>query len=122
MTRTPTPPAPKTDAAPPSADRDAIERVRQWKYRFAQSVVFGIPVIGLHFLGPRLGGPEAARWVGLFEAILAGWVLYVGALGMIGDAVLREKLTIHLVIAVAAIAAYAAGLVAFLASLQKQQT
>src|SRR2546423_13647267 len=90
-------------------DEQAIERVRQWKYRFAQSAVFGLPVVAVHFLGPGLGGPEAARWVALFELLLAGWVLYVGALGMIGDAVIRRTMTLDAVVGCASLVAYLAG-------------
>jgi hypothetical protein len=122
MTRTPIPPAPKADASPTSHQLEETERVRQWKYRLAQSLVFGLPVLALHFLGPRLGGPEAARWVGLFEALLSGWVLYVGAAGMIGDAVLGRRWTIHLVVALVSLAAYVIGIVHFVASLVDTKT
>jgi cation transport ATPase len=89
--------------------RPASERLREYKYRFAQSVVFGLPVVALHFFGPALGGPEAARWVGLLQLLLAGWVMYVGGAGMLVDAMLRRKLTADGVVAGTAIALFLAG-------------
>src|SRR5690349_4546179 len=105
--------------APPSIlDRPASERRREFKYRFAQSVVFGAPVLALEWFGRGLGGPEADRWVSLFEALLAGWVVYVAAAGMLSEGALlvlarRERSTVELVdllIGVLAALAYAAGL------------
>jgi cation transport ATPase len=114
MTPTPTPPPTETAAR--------IERLRQWKYRLTQSLVFGIPVFALHFAGPRLGGPEAARWIGLLESLLSGWVLYVGGLGMIGDALLRRRWTIHAAVAIAAIVAYGMGIARLIALLVDAKT
>ena len=68
--------------APSLLDRSDPERLREFKYRFGQSVVFGLPVVALELVGRSLGGPEADRWVTLFQALLAGWVVYVGATGM----------------------------------------
>lgn len=76
---------PPPAAAPPAAsmlDRSDSERLREFKYRFGQSVVFGLPVLALELAGRSLGGPEADRWVSLFQALLSGWVVYVAATGM----------------------------------------
>src|SRR4051812_47121983 len=62
--------------------RPASERAREYRYRFGQSLVFGLPVVILQLWGLGLGGPEAAKWVGVFQALLAGWVIYVAAAGM----------------------------------------
>ena len=71
-------------AAPPPSllGRGDAERLREFKYRFGQSAVFGLPVLALEFGGRSLGGPEADRWVTLFQALLSGWVVYVAATGM----------------------------------------
>jgi hypothetical protein len=95
-------------------DRPAEQRIREYKYRFAQSTVFGLPVIGLQYFGLRLGGPEAAVWTGLFQAALAGWVLYIGAAGMLFEGLVRRRLSGDLFIAGAASVLYlfsAAGVV-----------
>jgi hypothetical protein len=68
--------------------RPAAERAREFKYRFAQSVVFGLPVLALHWLGPLLGGAEAPRWTGLLQTLLAGWATYVAAAGMVFEGAL----------------------------------
>jgi len=72
-------------------NRPPDQRLREYKYRFAQAVVFGLPVVGLQYFGLGLGGAEAAVWVGLLQAALAGWVLYVGAAGMILEGFLRIR-------------------------------
>ena len=59
------------------------QRLREYKYRFSQAVVFGLPVLALQIWGRALGGPEADRWAGILQALLAGWVVYVGAAGMV---------------------------------------
>lgn len=87
-------------------NRPLAERVREYKYRFAQSAVFGLPVIALHFFGPSLGGPEAGRWAGLLQLLLAGWVVYVGAMGMLVEGILRRRITADAVVAVAALTLY----------------
>ena len=69
-------------------DRPPAERGREFKYRFGQSIVFGLPVVALQWFGRSLGGPESDRWVTLFQALLAGWVVYVAAAGMLSEAVL----------------------------------
>src|SRR5262249_32594294 len=74
--------------------RPVSERVREYKYRFAQSLVFGLPVLALSLFGPALGGPEAGRWIGLLQSLLAGWVMYVGVTGMLVEALMRRRLTL----------------------------
>src|SRR5205085_5637729 len=64
---------------------------------FAQSVVFGLPVIALQLWGSKLGPTDAQRWASVMQMLLAGWVMYVN-LGMIfeGALLLRrgfDKLT-----------------------------
>ena len=82
-------------------NRPAEQRIREFKYRFAQSLVFGLPVLVLQWLGHSLGGSpgEADRWVPLLQALLAGWVVYVAATGMLVEGVLTlwaGKITITL--------------------------
>ena len=92
--------------------RPLDQRVREYKYRFAQAVVFGLPVVALQLFGDRLGGPESGKWVALFQAILAGWVMYVGAAGMLfeGILLLRRRVTFDFVVAVLAIGLYLASI------------
>jgi cation transport ATPase len=93
-------------------ERPAEQRRREYKYRCAQSLVFGIPVILLQYFGHRLGGPEAARWVFVLQALLAGWVMYVGAAGMLleGLILLRRRILPDLLVALVALGLYLAGL------------
>jgi hypothetical protein len=63
------------------------ERLREYKYRFGQSIVFGLPVIALQLYGRALGPTDSERWVSLLQALLAGWVLYVN-LGMLFEGIL----------------------------------
>jgi len=89
--------------------RPATERAREYRYRFGQSVVFGLPVIALQLWGDRLGGREALRWTGVFQALLAGWVIYVAAAGMLFEGILllgRRRVTGDLVCANVAVAVY----------------
>ena len=87
-------------------NRPPSERLREYKYRFAQSTVFGLPVIALHYFGPSLGGPEAGRWVGMLQTLLAGWVMYVGAMGMLVEGILLRKVTADAIAALVAISLY----------------
>src|SRR5215218_9904390 len=80
--------APPADAPATLLDRPAADRCREFKYRFAQSAVFGIPVLVLHAFGRSLGGSESDRWTALFQALLAGWVVYVAAAGMLSEGLL----------------------------------
>ena len=59
--------------------------MREFRYRFGQAVVFGAPVIALQVFGRSLGGAESDRWVTVFQALLAGGVVFVAATGMLVD-------------------------------------
>ena len=89
--------------------RPAAERRREYRYRFGQVVVFGLPVLALQLWGTALGGREAPLWVALFQALLTGWIMYVAAAGMLFEGVLvfarRRRLPGDLVVA-----GFAAGL------------
>jgi cation transport ATPase len=91
------PPPNPLDSATSNIDavlhRPPSERLREYKYRFAQSTVFGLPVLALHFAGPSLGGSEAARWIGLLQLLLTTWVMYVGVIAMGVEALLRRRFT-----------------------------
>jgi cation transport ATPase len=67
--------------------RPLEQRAREFKYRFAQAAIFGLPVIALQMYGRSLGGSpqEAQRWVALLQALLAGWVTYVAAMGILAE-------------------------------------
>jgi len=57
---------------------------REYKARLAQAIMFGLPAIVLHYVGPLLspgGGQSAAglRFPWLFEMLLVGWMCYVAA-------------------------------------------
>jgi hypothetical protein len=64
--------------------RPDAQRRREFKYRFSQSVVFGLPVVALQLYGAELGPADSERWVSLLQALLAGWVVYVN-LGMLAE-------------------------------------
>jgi hypothetical protein len=69
-------------------------------------------VILLQRFGPSLGGGESARWVALFQGSLAGWVVYVGAAGMLFEGLLllaRGRFSPDLVPALLTIALYLLG-------------
>jgi cation transport ATPase len=88
--------------------RPRDQRLREYKYRCAQSLVFGIPVVLLHYFGHLLGGAEARLWSALLQIPLAGWVMYVGAAGMLfeGLLLLRRRVTLELLVACASIVTY----------------
>lgn len=89
--------------------RPQSQRKIEFKYRCSQAIIFGLPVIALQYFGHRLApGIEADRWIGILQALLAGWVVYVGAAGMLveGLILLRNRFTFDLPIAVAAILFY----------------
>src|SRR5438874_11380501 len=71
-------------------DRPLAQRLREYKYRFSQSVVFGLPVIALQYWGRALGPADAERWVSLLQALLAAWVVYVN-LGMLAEGLMRLR-------------------------------
>ena len=115
------------DSAPASADppaplpllnRPASQRRQEFKYRLGQSVVFGLPVLALAKFGRSLGGVEADRWVSLLQALLAGWVVYVGATGMVAEGILlllgrrplRGQFLGNLIVGAAALVIYLLGL------------
>jgi cation transport ATPase len=113
------------NSAPPNIqsllNRPISERIREHKYRFAQCMVFGLPVIALHFFGPKLGGPEAARWIGLLQALLAGWCLYIGALPLLSEGAMLlslGKLKFDLVVALAAMVLCIVGVVGWFFTLR----
>jgi len=66
-------------------NRPAAERLREHNYRFAQCLIFGIPVLALQYLGPKLGGSDAPRWTGLLQTLLAGWTVYIGAVPLLAE-------------------------------------
>lgn len=72
-------------------NRPTDQRIREFRYRCAQSIVFGLPVLALQWLGPRLGGPEAPRWIAILQALLAGWIIYVAAAGMLLEGLLTRS-------------------------------
>lgn len=90
--------------------RPLDQHIREHKYRCAQAIVFGLPVIGLQYFGHKLGGAESARWVAIMQFILTGWILLVAATGMISEGVMliasRRKLTADFVVAIVAIALF----------------
>jgi hypothetical protein len=112
---------PDADATPPSRLADLLarpddQRLREYKYRFSQAVVFGLPVLALELWGRALGGPESDRWVGILQALLAGWVVYVGAMGMLfeGLILLPRRVMPDLFPALLAAAAYLFSLISVL--------
>src|SRR5687768_11480461 len=70
-------------------DRPPHQRLLEHRYRFGQAMVFGLPVWGLQLYGRSLGGPEADRWVAVLQALLAGWVVYVAAAGMMFEGIVQ---------------------------------
>ena len=98
--------------------RPAHQRRIEYKYRFAQAVIFGIPVIALQYFGSALGGSEAPRWIAILQALLSGWAVYVGAAGMLFEGLLtiRHGIGGDLIIAVASLALYLYSLVSVLAT------
>ena len=89
--------------------RPLEQRRREYKYRFAQSLVFGLPVIALQLWGRALGPTDSQRWVSLLQALLSGWVVYVN-LGMLFEGILllaqRRRVTAELVVSTIAVTLY----------------
>lgn len=113
------------NAPPPSIqsilDRPASERLREHKYRFAQCVIFGIPVVALYYFGPKLGGADSARWTGLLQSLLAGWTLYIGAVPLLTESLLllaQHKLKFDFLISLCAFILYILGLIGWIFSLR----
>jgi cation transport ATPase len=81
-------------------------------------MVFGLPVIGLWLYGRALGGSEAAGWSGILQALLAGWVTFVAAIGMLSEGIVlllgRKRLTLDLLIALTAIGFYLWSIIALI--------
>jgi hypothetical protein len=75
-------------------NRPADQRLREYKYRFAQSIVFGLPVIVLQYWGTSLGPVDHDRWVSLIQSLMCGWVLYVNA-GMLFEGILIPRLRLR---------------------------
>jgi hypothetical protein len=93
--------------------RPPEQRLREYKYRFGQSVVFGLPVIALQVYGRALGPADSERWVSLLQALLAGWVLYVNV-GMLFEGFLllpARRVTGDFVVSIVAVALYGYNLV-----------
>ncbi len=108
LSRSTTPPPNHPTTVSALLQRPDDQRLREYKYRFSQAVVFGLPVLALETWGSALGGPEADRWVGVLQALLAGWVVYVGAAGMLfeGLILLPRRLMADLIPALVAVLAY----------------
>src|SRR5437868_3683610 len=96
--------------------RPTEQRLREYKYRFSQSVVFGLPVLAVQYWGPKLGPTDAERWGSVIQALLAGWVLYVN-LGMLFEGLVllaRRRLTADLIISLLAASLYGVSLASVL--------
>jgi hypothetical protein len=101
-------------------DRPPADRLREWKYRCAQSFVFGLPILALQCFGYQLGGPEAGRWIGLLQTLLGGWVVYIGAVAVFVEGLLllsQSKITLSLILSALAIALYLLSVIAWAAIL-----
>ncbi|HMB94411.1 MAG TPA: hypothetical protein VKK61_00060, partial [Tepidisphaeraceae bacterium] len=74
-------------------NRPSDQKLREFKYRFAQSAIFGLPVLALQYFGHYLGGTaqEADRWIAILQALLCGWVVYVAATGMLVEGILLPR-------------------------------
>jgi hypothetical protein len=88
--------------------RTVSEASRFYKYSFAQTLVFGLPVLALQFFGYSLGPADADRWVPILQAILTGWIIYIAAAGMLFE---RRGLTADFVVALLAVLVYISSLV-----------
>jgi hypothetical protein len=102
-------------------NRPLSERIREHKYRFAQCMVFGLPVLALYLFGPKLGGLESARWIGLLQSLLAGWCLYLAALPLLSESAMlfvMGKFRLELLIALVAAILYIVGLVGWIVTLR----
>ena len=114
-------PRPQNSSVESILHRPISERLREYKYRFAQCAVFGLPVLGLHLFGAKLGGPEAGRWIGLMQALLTGWCLYLAALPMLSESLMllaKGKMKVELLVALAAMVLYVIGAVGWIFTLR----
>ncbi len=78
----------------PDNDLPALREqiTREYRVRFAQSLIFGLPALAVHYLGPMLasGGGQAAGSMAfpwLLELILVGWAIWVAALPIVWQGV-----------------------------------
>ncbi len=85
--------------------RPTSERLREYKFRFAQTVVFGAPVIALGMIGSTLGPTDSQHWGGVISLLLSGWVVYVN-LGMLIEGIIRHRVTGDLIVMIAALALF----------------
>jgi len=117
------PEAPQKDVSPPEPtlaqllDRPAADRIREYRYRFGQSIVFGLPVLALQFFGYSLGGADSQRWVGVFQALLTGWIIYIAAIGPLFESILRlarGQVSAELFVSFVAVAMYVCSLISVL--------
>ncbi|MGH7177486.1 MAG: hypothetical protein ACREJC_08915 [Tepidisphaeraceae bacterium] len=105
--------------------RPPDQRQREFRYRFAQAVVFGLPVLGLQWFGPRLGGPESGRWIAGLQVLLSGWIMYVAAAGMLFEGVIllrHRRLTCDFLVAIVALVLWAISLLRSLGILLTTQS
>lgn len=90
--------------------RPIEQRRMEFRYRFAQAMIFGLPVLGLQFFGHHLSAVpgESDRWVGILQALLTGWVTYVAAAGMLAEGVLtiRHGVTGDLIVSAVVVPLY----------------
>jgi hypothetical protein len=95
--------------------RPLDQRVREYRYRFGQSIVFGLPVIALHFWGSSLGPVDSQRWSSLLQVLLCGWVVYVN-LGMLFEGLIDHRLRFRgdFIVACIAVVLYLASLISAL--------
>jgi len=63
--------------------RPPEQRAKEFRYRCAQTAIFGLPVLALQWFGPSLGGAESPRWIAILQTLLAGWIVYVAAAGLL---------------------------------------
>ena len=107
MINTPNQPADPTSLADGILRRPFDQRIREYKYRCAQSIVFGLPVLALQLVGDQIGGPESQRWVPLLQAVLTVWIVYVGSVGMLSEGLMllcaRRRVTADLVVALVSV-------------------
>ena len=98
-----------SSTAPSLLARPRQQRLLEYKQRCAQAIVFGLPMLGLQWFGHLLGGApmEQQRWISILQALLSGWVIYVGATGMLIEGIfLWPRVTADFVVAMVATLIY----------------